>query len=171
MDTAAKEDIMGVIKGGASSLLAALAQDIKNVDKKVAGIVEATVNYVHFSLMAKTPVYTGQTVRNYRWSIGGKVSSPPLDAIDNGPMGITSQMPLGVEPRRAPNEADATKTLKALSFSNPYKVYTVNNNSPAVLGLEMGELPGNGKKSRSPNGMFMITETAAKSKLKLGTLK
>jgi len=112
-----------------------------------------------------------QTVRNYIWTKGNPYSGTALEAIDNGPTGITSGEPLGGEARRAPNEDSAKRTLNALSFAKPYSKYIVTNKSPAVFGLERGELPGNGKKSRSPNGMFLITETAINSKIKSGIIK
>ena len=162
---------MSVIVGGISSLKAALDKELELIDKEFSSTVKNTVEAVHDSLTSKTPVYTGQTVRNYIWQEGEGYSGPPLPAIDNGPEGFTNSMPLGTEPRRRPNEDAATKTVTSLNFSDPYKKYTVVNSSPAILGLEMGELPGNGKKSRSPNGMFLITETAINSKLKSGIIK
>lgn len=162
---------MGVIVGGTASLKAALDKELELIDKEVSKTVQNTVEAVHNSLTSKTPVYTGQTVRNYVWEEGEGRSGPALNAIDNGPEGITNSMPLGTEPRRGPNEAAAHKTVVSLNFSDPYKKYTMINASPAVSGLEMGELPGKGKQSRSPNGMFLITETAISSQIKSGIIK
>lgn len=103
-----------------------------------------------------TPVYSGQSVRNYIWSSGAGFAGV-LDAIDTGPTGKTNTMPLGVEPRREANEEAAAESLLALNFGNPFQTFILTNNSPQISGLELGLLPGPPLKSRSPNGMFGLT--------------
>lgn len=112
-----------------------------------------------------TPVYTGETVRNYIWTMNVPFSGVH-EAIDSGPTGATNSMPLGVEPRRAANEAAAGESLHDLSFGNPFQNYILTNNAPAVGGLELGILPGEPLKSRSPNGMFGLTHEYVLTKLR-----
>lgn len=103
-----------------------------------------------------TPVYSGQSVRNYIWSSGSAFGGV-LEAIDNGPTGRTNTMPLGVEPRREVNEEAAADSLLALDFTNPFQTFILVNNAPQIAGLEYGLLPGPPLSQRSPNGMFGLT--------------
>ena len=162
---------MGMIIGGLASLLADIDNSVEKVEREFGKTVKRTVEAVHESLISKTPVYTGETVRNYIWTMGVPYNGPALAAIGTDDPGHTSEMALGVEPRRPANEAAATATIRLLAFSDPYTAYHVNNKSPAVAGLERGELPGNYKKSRSPQGMFLITEVLIGAKLKSGIIK
>jgi hypothetical protein len=111
---------------------------------------------IDFYIKSLTPVYSGQSVRNYIWT----TDSPFLgiiDPIDNGPTGHTNAMALGQEPRREVNEEAAAESLAALNFSNPFQSFILTNNAPQIGGLELGLLPGPPLKSRSPAGMFGLT--------------
>jgi hypothetical protein len=110
--------------------------------------VEKLVHDIDTYIKSKTPVYTGQAVRNYIWT-AGEGSGTVYEAIDNGPTGHTNSMALGMEPRRGVNEAAALQSLASMSFAN---------NSPDIEGLEYGTYPGAPLSSRSPNGMFGITQ-------------
>lgn len=112
---------------------------------------------IDFYIKSLTPVHTGQSVRNYVWS-SGTAFQGVLPAIDNGPTGKTNSMSLGEEPRRHVNEEAAAATLLALNFSNPFQTFTLTNNAPQIGGLELGLLPGPPLKSRSPAGMFGLTQ-------------
>jgi hypothetical protein len=111
----------------------------------------------HKLLESLTPVNTGQAVRNYVWTVGTP-NEVTFEAIDNGPAGPTNSMPLGAEPRRHPNEEAAEASLLAINFVNPFQTFYLQNNSPDILGLELGILPGPPWKSRSPNGMFGLVQ-------------
>lgn len=111
-----------------------------------------------------TPVYTGQTVRNYIWTTGAP-NMTVFEAIDNGPPGHTNDLPLGVEPRRSANEEAARESLMGLDFANPFQTFYLTNNAPAVGGLELGMLPNPPLKSRSPNGMFGLTHEYINTKI------
>lgn len=155
-----------------SDLFAALDKDVQRGIQKFAVLIDKVTNAVHFSLMEKTPVHSGETVRNYIWTQDNPFLGPSVSPIASGPTGQTNKMALGSEPRRSANEAAATATLEALNFNKPFKRYFVTNNSPQVRGLEAGELPkGTGLVSRSPAGMFLITEVAVNSKIKSGIIK
>lgn len=162
---------MGLIQNR-SALFAAVDKDVQKGIQKFGALIDVVTNAVHFSLMAKTPVHSGETVRNYIWTVNQPFNGPSISPIAGGPTGQTNKMPLGSEPRRSANEAAATTTLEALNFKNPFKKYFVTNNSPQVRGLELGLLPmGDGFTSRSPSGMFLITEVAVNSQIRSGVLK
>lgn len=114
--------------------------------------------YAHKTLMSKTPVNEGTTVRNYILTMNTP-SSTVYSPIESGPVGQTNNLPLGVEPRRDANERAAESSLSNLKIdpANPFVKIYISNNSDSVAGLELGLLPGDPFISRSPNGMFGIT--------------
>lgn len=122
---------------------------------------------IDFYIKSLTPVYTGQSVRNYIWT-AEQPFDMVLEAIDNGPTGHTNSMPLGHEPRREVNEEAAAVTLAQLNFSNPFQTFILTNNSPQIGGLELGLLPGPPMKSRSPSGMFGLTHAWTMLQLNTG---
>ncbi len=127
-----------------------------NFRKRLARGIEEICHEADDTIKAHTPVWSGKAVRNYIWSTG-RPSAQVYDPIDNGPPGPTNSMPLGTEPRRAPNESAARETLLALDFSNPFQSFILTNNAEDIGGLEYGLLP-TPERSRSPNGMFGLTQ-------------
>jgi hypothetical protein len=146
---------VAVIQNKAAARAAAM-KSIANLEAKFAANVEKLVHEIDDHIKALTPVYSGQSVRNYIWSVG-EPSTIVHEAINNGPTGFTSRMALGTEPRRADNEAAAAESISTLDFRNPFGVIYLTNNSPVISGLELGIFPV-ASQSRSPNGMFKITE-------------
>ncbi len=145
---------------------------IEALERKFAQNIEELVHEIDRHIKALTPVNTGQAVRNYIWSMNNP-NSVVYDAIDNGPTGRTNQMALGTEPRRGVNEDAAADSLGSLGLTrNPFGVIYLTNNSPDIVGLELGILPGPPFKSRSPRGMFGVTESYFNSLIKAqGILK
>lgn len=144
---------------GKERAYAAAMKSIDELERRFAKNVEELVHEIDLHIKALTPVNTGQAVRNYIWS-RNQPNSVVYDAIDNGPTGRTNQMALGTEPRRAVNEDAAAQSLSSLGLTaDPFGVIYLTNNSPDIVGLEMGILPGPPFKSRSPRGMFGVTET------------
>ena len=111
------------------------------------------------TIKSHTPVWSGKAVRNYNWSVG-QPDTTVHEAIDNGPPGPTNSMPLGSEPRREVNERAARESLMSLDFSNPFQSFILTNAADDIEGLEYGLLP-TPEKSRSPNGMFGLTQNYA----------
>lgn len=147
---------MATLVGKEKARAAALAS-IDKLERKFAQNLQQLCEEVDRHIKSVTPVNTGQAVRNYIWTLNTP-NSVVFDAIDNGPPGPTNQMPLGVEPRRAVNEDAAAATLHNLNLvANPFGTIFLTNLSPDIVGLEMGTLPGPPLKSRSPRGMFGIT--------------
>lgn len=100
----------------------------------------------------ETPVYTGRTLANYRWSLGDPIT------VTRGPIkrpelpGKTSEMPLGEEPRRAANaalvEAEFRGVFRSLA-ANPYQKVYLRNNVPNFSDIEYGTY---GADARTPAG-------------------
>lgn len=91
-------------------------------------------------ILERTPVWMGDTVANWRWSVGS-----PDETVErspaSGPPGETNSMPLGVEPRRAASEAVAKRSMTAILSINTPEVLYLTNATDSVLGIEYGFLP------------------------------
>lgn len=144
---------MGRFIPGREATEAACLKSIDELEARFTQNVERLVHEVHEFITAKTPVNTGQAVRNMIW-VRGEGHSIVMDALGSGDPGPTNSMALGTEPRRAENESAARDTLAGLNLGNPFGVFTLQNNSPDIVGLETGIYPGAPLKSRSPSGMF-----------------
>lgn len=106
-------------------------------------------------ILARTPVWEGDTVHNWRWSTRAP-NMQHADPIDNGPPGRTSEMALGQEPRRRANETRSRQSLAAaLKARTPIDIYLTNTAESAV-DLEYGLLPTR-EGSRNPAGMVRLS--------------
>lgn len=125
-----------------------------NAEKKYDERADRLLVRLNELILARTPVWEGDTVHNWRWS----TRAPDMrheDPIDNGPTGRTSLMALGTEPRRRANEVRARQSLAgALRAKDPIDIYLTNTADSAV-DLEYGLLPTKGQ-SRSKAGMLRI---------------
>jgi hypothetical protein len=155
MSTNSAEFISGLDKIGAG------------IRAKIAARVKEIVFYIDMKAHARTPVFTGQAVRNMIWATGS-ANGTTHEAIASPPeTGHTSMMGLGEEPRRAANTEAARATLLALDFKDPLKAYCLANQSPDIGLIEDGSagIPG---KSRAPSGVFAITIAEVMAKLSSG---
>lgn len=151
---------------GANQFLAGLRKQIRVPETIIRKKVEGLVYHAHHSITSKTPVWSGQSLRNWVWSMDQPTNNT-LEAIDNGPPGPTSTMPLGAEPRRGPNQASSDATLESLSFGKPFRMYWLSNNAPDIVKLEYGQLPTPAT-SRNSAGMVRVTVQELLARLKMG---
>ncbi|MFW8594949.1 hypothetical protein [Cribrihabitans neustonicus] len=105
-------------------------------------------------LIARTPVWSGQTVANYVVTAGAPYSGLVKAGFEPTPG--TNNMPLGTEPNRPQAEAIAWATFESVSFDDPYQQFYITNRAPQAALLEIGAAPDVAR-SRSPNGMFVVT--------------
>lgn len=155
------------ISTNADQLERDLMKRLSGIEASIGGRVQEIITYIDTRVHQRTPVYTGQAVRNMIWS-AGTPSSNVFEAIPSPEeTGHTSTMGLGEEPRRAANEAAAKDTLRGLNFSNPFQAFYLTNNSPDIGLIEGGGsgLPG---KPRAPEGVFVITMVEVMQKLQSG---
>jgi hypothetical protein len=146
--------------------------------KKQQTKIEDVAWFIHYSLLAKTPVYSGSTVANYQWTVGspfqGTVTPVESPASGWGGTNQKGQGPLGPEKRRGANEEIATASLRRINFkaSAGQQLYLVNND-PTFQLLEFGQVPFNPPNllPRSPQGMLGITLSELRTRLESGTLK
>lgn len=103
----------------------------------------------------ETPVYTGRTIVNFRWSVGAPVAGNRGAITQPGVAGKTSDLPLGSEPRRAANSAVVQEEFAALLLSvkaNPFQSFFLRNNLEHFSDVEYGVYARAGKTSRTPAG-------------------
>ena len=117
------------------------------VEKLSLAITQATE-----TIIERTPVYTGKTLRNFRWSVGAPYAGV-LPAISKGGLpGKTSKAPLGSEIRREPNAEDVrTGALDVITDlqRNPFQDIFLVNNHDNYFRVEYGTYSEN---SRTPPG-------------------
>lgn len=111
----------------------------------------------------ETPVYTGRTLVNFRWSIGAPIESTRAAITEPALPGKTSDLPVGSEPRRAANAAKVQEEFQELLAEikvNPFQRIFLNNNLPHFSDVEYGTYAREGKQSRTPPaGMTRRGET------------
>lgn len=96
-----------------ASFIREIKEEINRERRNAVNEMKMAARIVLQELMNKTPVWSGETVRNYTVGIGN--ANPIYSGyVDNGPPGDTNNMPLGVEPRRGPNEAAAMTSAEAV---------------------------------------------------------
>lgn len=103
-----------------------------------------------------TPVYTGRTLVNFRWSIGSPVEGTRGAMTTPALPGKTSDLPLGSEPRRAANAEVINAEFKDVVASlkgNPFQDIYLRNNLDHYSDVEYGVYATqDGKTSRTPPG-------------------
>ena len=144
---------------------------VNRLESDAVKTVKAAVFTTISALQEGTPVWSGETVRNYAVSVGGVAAGSTRTPIDNGEPGDTYQGgegPLGPERRRGVNEqaalADAATALGAYK-SLSQKVVVTNLVDDAKWGLIDG---GSAPKTpaRYPGGVELLGEQRAKARLK-----
>jgi hypothetical protein len=140
------------------------------VDKVRKDAVEEQRNAARTAMkrfFARTPVWTGETIRNYAWGIGSG-ASVHHEAEGGGEPGKTNEMPLGPEPRRAANEAAAWADMEAvLAKLTVLNSLMMTNSSPHFDLVDAGSAPGGpNQQIRNPGGVVMLAMQDVKSQLK-----
>ena len=152
-----------------SAFLRGLGTSSRRVERRVETILKQVTKRLHETIEKRTPVWSGQAVRNMVWTMGVP-NTTEFGAIP-GPTGTpgTNDMPLGPEPRRAANREAAAATQKALRFKRPWGTYHLSNNAPHIALLETGMLPTK-EKTRSAEGMFFVSFHYVVAMLKAGAI-
>lgn len=111
-------------------------------------------------VLAKTPVWEGDTVRNWHWSLGGPSArhddpvESPSDVTDGGIP--PSKMPLGSEPRRGSNEEaqreEFAEFLMELGFNDSPSSIWLTNTADTAIDLEYGRIG-----QKAPQGMLRVS--------------
>lgn len=109
--------------------------------------------------LEQTPVYTGRTLINYRFSLGSGIDDLRAPIARPQRPGKTSDLAVGMEPRRAANFAPVLAehaAVKAALRRDPYQVLYLTNNVPYFLDVEYGSYStSEGSSVRTPPGGMM----------------
>lgn len=142
----------------------------KEMRKAVADEINIGLDLI-LDAIEETPVYTGRTLVNYRFSQGSAVDDVRAPISRPSLPGKTSEMELGSEPRRSANMAVVTAeqiAVKRQVRADPYKSVFLTNNTPYFLEVEFGTYKtSEGHTQRTPpGGMVRRAEAALKNILK-----
>ena len=92
---------------GVGAEIKRLLKEVKDLEQEGVRQLKLAAITVIEALQSKTPVWSGETVRNYAVGVGQKPSGGEKAPIGTSPPGDTNSMSLGEEPRRPANEAAA----------------------------------------------------------------
>ena len=150
---------------GISATMAALRKEVAAFERECVEETKRIARTLLDELMAITPVWEGETVRNYAAGVGRKPSGGTKSPAGGVAPGVTSAMALGSEPRRGPNEAAARADLASvLTFTKLASIVFTNHVDNAKWDLiENGSAP-TGATSRSPGGVSMRATQATRSR-------
>src|SRR4051812_12776529 len=107
-------------------VIAALRLDGDQAVKEVHRLIKVAVEFVHEGVTMRTPVWSGELLRNWRWSMDSAGTATILGPVstDRKSYGRTSTMSLGTEPMRPASQASVDATKDALVFSgNIFRTY------------------------------------------------
>lgn len=88
--------------------------ELDKLKQQAIGELKRGVNVALETMLAATPVWTGETVANYHVAVGAEGSAGYRAPTGGGDPGHTNAMPLGAEPRRAENESLARGEMEAV---------------------------------------------------------
>lgn len=155
---------------GVSAFFKEAKREIKILKEKAKLEARVAALIVIQELMARTPVWSGETVRNYQVGVGSMPagSLPPLGTVVPG---ATNKMPLGPEPRRGENQADALAraTAAVAAFTDLSKSLFVTNTvrSDKWDLVDNGDAPARTDKlsPRYPGVVSVLALQSARAKL------
>lgn len=159
---------MGSITGVAPAM-AEIRRALKNLEREAMAEVQAAATAAMNTAMSRTPVWEGETVRNYRWTrgkapAGGTLS--PVGTMDPGPTNSMGPPPAG-EPRRAGNEAAAMSDMLAVMKVPRLTTFTLTNtvNGSKWDMIDNGSAPGGpGQARRGPGGISKLAAQVVRAR-------
>lgn len=151
---------------GVDAAISELKTALKEFEMKAVEEMKKAAMIVQFELNKRTPVWSGETVRNYSWGVGSSAPANRKSPITGVDIGITSNLKLGQEPRRPANEAAVMAELSSLKMTKLDSL-TVTNNAPISKWdlIDNGAAPSR-ERSRSPGGVSKLAIQSARRKLK-----
>lgn len=154
---------------GVGAEITRLKKGVKDFEKEAVLKMKNAVLVIMTELFSRTPVWTGETVRNYAVGLGTRPSGGSKGAIGSGDPGPTNSMAMGSEPRRPANEAAAlTEALAAVSGMRKLQSVFITNfvDGEKWSLIDSGSAPGGpGQRVRNPGGVVKIAEMNAKARL------
>lgn len=152
---------------GVSAEMKRLRDAVKAFEKEAVQEVKLAAITVIQALQSKTPVWSGETVRNYAVGIGTRPLGASKSPLGTGDPGDTNNMPLGPEPRRSENEAaaiaDATQALTRMRRLQSVVVGNLVSEEKWNL-VDSGSAP-TPERARYPGGVGIAGEQKARQLL------
>jgi len=152
-----------------------LQNEVDTLEKRAVVELKRGVNVCLETMMALTPVWTGETVANYHVSAGLTAEGGHREPEGTGDPGPTNQLPLGAEPRRPANEALPRQEMSAVlgQINDKLKDVTISNSvDPAKWDMiDNGAAPGGppgyplgpNQRQRSPGGVSRVAVQTVRS--------
>ena len=162
---------MVVQVSGVDAEFAELRRALVNFESQAVRVMRAAAIVVIEQMFLGTPVWSGETVRNYAVGVGQLPVGGSRGFINNGEEGNTNQGgkgPLGPENRRAANEAAALSDARATLVSykslkdSLFITNLVDDGKWAIV--DGGDAPTT-KLARYPGGVALLGEQRARAKL------
>ena len=111
----------------------------KTLEEEVTFRTKELTRYFTERLLKYTPVYSGKTLRNFRWQQGRPYSGPILEALGIGKLPRRSMdIPMGSEERRPANERDVWIGWSSLNFKDPKAKFYIVNKYPLATDIDQG---------------------------------
>jgi len=153
---------------GIDAAIAELKRGVADLEQQAIAETRRAARIILESLFEHTPVWSGETVRNFKFSVGGAPARGTSAAIGSGEPGPTNHLPLGAEPRRPANEAAARADLEAAlggmtKLADVFGTNTVAATKWAMLDSGVAPAPG---KARNPGGITVPALQNAKHQLR-----
>ena len=147
-----------------------LRDRVKDLRVQQINDTKTAMRLVLEEFIKRTPVYTGNVLRNYTFSIGHP-DNTVKDEIKSPLTGFegTNAMPLGegAEPRFAANAAAARRDLESvLAGLIDQSDVVMTNNSPDFHAVDAGIFPGAPFKTRNPGGITLLALQSVRTKLR-----
>lgn len=127
----------------------------KTIAQNLSRELEHKIGLFIEEALARTPVFTGKAIANFYFTLDAPASATS-EPNTSAPITETNKLPLGVEPRRGPNEDLSRSRFANVKVTNPYRSMFITNTAPYFLALEYGSAPPEGEhESRVPAGGIM----------------
>lgn len=149
---------MAVRFSGVAGEMGRIRKAAKELQKQAVQEVQLAAIDALSTAMVNTPVWTGTTVRNYRWGKDGALPTGEIRML-TGEKG-TNQMPLGPEKHRAAAEGAAMAGLLRILSKTKLHNYTLTNTVRKEQWdmVDNGTVPGPSPpyNHRSPGGLAKL---------------
>lgn len=151
---------------GIEATMQALRAEIEVFEKQAIAEVKKAAHLLMANLFENTPVWSGETVRNYAWGVNSPASGGTRGAVGSGDPGPTNAMVMGTEPRRGANENAALGEMNSvLTLTKLADLFVTNLVDAAKFDLiDNGSAPSPGR-ARNPGGVSILAEQSTRNAL------
>lgn len=150
---------------GIEQTMQQLYAEMEKLEQQAVAETKRAARLLMANLFENTPVWSGETVRNYVFGVGGTPGGGTRSPIGGTP-GPTNAMVMGSEPLRPANEAAAMAELNSvLTFTKLTDLFATNLIDAAKWDLiDNGAAPSPGK-ARNPGGVSILAEQSTRNAL------